>query len=200
MVASQPQLIIFAGANGAGKTTAAKVLLPKKDVLEFVNADEIAQGLSPLNPDGQRVRAGKLVIARMQELIAKKKNFAIETTLSGSTLAGLLLKARQQGYFISMFYIYTGDVRINIRRIRQRVAEGGHNVPAEDVKRRYVRGLHNLFHLYYDLCDRIMIYNMSGEKRPELVVQRNSRLPAIVASAFTARWKKMKKDAGVHED
>ena len=101
----QPVLIIFAGANGSGKTTLAEQFLPYARIKEFVNADKIANGLSPFNPNGQKVLAGKMLLERMSSLILRGENFAIETTLSGGTLKRMLDTAKAQGYFIKMYYI-----------------------------------------------------------------------------------------------
>lgn len=158
MINSKPKLIIFAGANGSGKTTAAKFLLPKLKVKEFVNADEIAQGLSPLNPSEQGVAAGKLVLQRIDQFIGARKSFAIETTLSGKTLVSLIRKASEFGYVIEMHYIFCSDVRINLARIKQRVKQGGHHVPADDVRRRYWRSLRNLAP-YTKVCNTIIVYD-----------------------------------------
>lgn len=155
----KPTLIIFAGANGSGKTTAARHLLPREHILEFVNADEIARGLSPLNPSGQAVRAGRLVLERMENLIESKESFAVETTLSGQGLARYLKLAKAAGYTIKMNFLYTDDIRINIKRIRERVKQGGHGVPPVDVRRRYGRGLHNFYKTYLHLCDEVGVYN-----------------------------------------
>lgn len=154
-----PTLIIFAGANGSGKTTAARVLLPKLKVKEFVNADEMARGLSPFNPSGQALKAGRLVLERIAELVESKQNFAIETTLSGKTLERLVKVASDCGYHIEMHYIFCADVRINISRIKRRVEQGGHNVPSKDVRRRYWRSLCSLISPYLKLCDIIHMYD-----------------------------------------
>src|SRR5262249_8437634 len=109
-----PTLIIFAGANGSGKSRAAKYLLPRIVVKEFINADEIARGLSPLNPEGQKISAGKIVRRRIDELLDKENSFAIETTLAGGWLRSVIQKARARGFKIEMHYIYSDDVRINL--------------------------------------------------------------------------------------
>lgn len=161
MPAKPPTLIIFAGANGSGKTTAAEYLLPRLGVKEFVNADEIARGLSPFNPAGQRIESGKLVLKRIDKLLADGKSFAIETTLSGGTLASRLKKAQSIGLAVEMHYIFSSDVRLNLARIKQRVLQGGHHVPAEDVRRRYWRSLQNLIKTYVNICDRLVVYDMA---------------------------------------
>jgi predicted ABC-type ATPase len=194
-----PTLLIFAGANGSGKTTAAEYLLPEKGVLEFVNADEIARGLSPLNPAGQRVKAGKLVIARIKELVSRGEDFAVETTLSGHGLAALLKSARRKGYRVHLYYLYTSDVRLNLKRIKYRVAQGGHDVPAKDVRRRYGRSLYNLFHIYMDLCDMINVYDSSEAAKPVLMAMGSKASGMTVAPAHATTWERMKK-AGLSDE
>lgn len=168
---TSPKLIIFAGANGSGKTTAADYLLPRLRIKEFVNADEIARGLSPFNPAGQALTAGRLVLARTDDLIAKGGSFAIETTLSGSHLKKIIIKARAAGYHIEMHYIFCSDIAINLKRIKNRVKQGGHHVPAADVRRRYWRSLRNFSEVYSDLCDKIYVYDFVGNE-PIIIGQR----------------------------
>lgn len=155
----KPKLIIFAGANGAGKTTVAKLLLPKRRIKEFVNADEIARGLSPLNPTGQAVAAGRLVSQRIDELIAKRQSFAIETTLSGRAQYRKLQNAKVCGFAIEMHYIFCADINLNIRRVKLRASQGGHDVPAPDIRRRYWRSLKHFATPYDEVCDIITVYD-----------------------------------------
>lgn len=159
MGTTNQNLIIFAGANGSGKTTAARLLLPKLKITEFVNADDIAKGLSRFDPAGQALAAGRLVLDRISNLIDRSESFAIETTLAGKTLERLIRKAAQSGYNIEMHYIFCADVRINLSRIKRRVEQGGHNVPADDVRRRYWRSLRNLISPYFALCDTIILHD-----------------------------------------
>ncbi len=170
-----PVLIIFAGANGSGKTTAANALLPKRRIKEFVNADEIARGLSPLNPVGQAMAAGRLVIKRTREMIAKKESFAIETTLAGNTLVQSIQMAKKAGYEIEMHYIFCADINVNIQRVKTRVRQGGHDVPAQDVRRRYWRSLQNYIRVYFNLCDKISVYDTTEGQLIEIADKhRNS--------------------------
>ena len=163
----KPSLIIFAGANGSGKTTAARLLLPKLKITEFVNADDMAQGLSRFDPAGQALAAGRLVLKRVGDLIAGGASFAIETTLSGKTLERLIRKASKKGYHVEMHYIFCADLRINLARIKNRVKQGGHHVPADDVRRRYWRSLQNLYSPYFELCDTVTVYDTtSGDLQP----------------------------------
>lgn len=162
MITTPPKLIIFAGANGAGKTTAAEYLIPRLKIKEFVNADEIARGLSPFDPAKQGSEAGKIVVQRTDKLIAEGKSFAIETTLAGRTLAARIKRARKAGYIIEMHYMFCADINMNLRRITLRVKQGGHHVPADDVRRRYWRSLKNLSRVYGALCDKITLYDTTS--------------------------------------
>lgn len=156
-------MYIFAGANGSGKTTMAEyyMTLPDVTIKEFVNADEIARGLSPFNPEGQSIQAGKLALQRRRELIKNGTNFAIETTLSGrgAHLINDINTAKAKGYTIVMIYCYSENVEVNLQRIKYRVIQGGHDVAVENVKRRYGKSLHNLLNMYDELCDYISVYD-----------------------------------------
>lgn len=160
----KPTLIIFAGANGAGKTTVARLLLPKLKIREFVNADEIARGLSPLNPAGQAMRAGRLVLERIDGLIAQGESFAIETTLSGLSQVKKIEAAKEAGFKIELYYMFCRDINLNIRRVKLRAKQGGHDVPAADVRRRYRRSLYNLDNAYSSLCDKMYLYDTTGHR------------------------------------
>lgn len=156
----QPIMVIIAGPNGSGKTRLAPFFLKQKRIKNYFNPDEIARGLSPLDPENEAVEAGKIVIRKIRETIQKKESFAIETTLSGGAYPkNYAEQAKAAGYKILMIYLYTEDVRINIKRISNRKKEGGHSVPSEAVRRRYDRSLANLFKIFPFICDRIELYN-----------------------------------------
>lgn len=178
-----PTLIIFAGSNGSGKTTAARLLLPKLKISKFVNADDVARGLSRFDPAEQALAAGRLVLSRTDDLIRSGESFAIETTLSGKTLEKLVKKAIAKNYTIEMHYIFCANIRINLNRIKNRVKQGGHHVPAEDVRRRYWRSLKNLISPYFDLCDTIVLYDTTegfltsfGKKKGDVYIEYDSGL------------------------
>ncbi len=195
-----PTLIIFAGANGCGKTTLAKKFLPEKNILEFVNADEIAMGLSPLNPESQKITAGKLVLKRITALIKEQKDFAIETTFSGHNHIHLIKMAKKADYHIRVFYIYTNNIAINIGRIKSRVKEGGHNVPSKDVRRRYQRSIHNLFHHYEPLCDIVSIYDNSSGTMNHIAIKTQKTAGFIYYKSLEDEWKTLLKKAGVTDE
>lgn len=153
-----PNLYIIAGCNGAGKTTASFTLLP--DVLnctQFVNADEIAKGLSPFNPESVSMEAGRIMLNRIEELLRKGTSFAIETTLATRSYHALVSKAHKLGYFVHLLYIWLSSPQLAIKRVAQRVSEGGHNIPSDVIVRRYHHGINNLFKLFMPIVDSWII-------------------------------------------
>jgi predicted ABC-type ATPase len=157
-----PEIFIIAGCNGAGKTTAAFSLLPTVfNTIEFVNADEIARGLSPLNVEGVTFQAGRIMISRIQQLINAEKSFSFETTLSGLTYLNFMMEAKQKGYGITLFFLYLNSIELANGRVAFRVSKGGHNIPENTISRRYLKGLNN-FLRYSLLADDWYIYDNSA--------------------------------------
>jgi predicted ABC-type ATPase len=159
----RPRCIVIAGPNGAGKTTFAREYLPKvAGVIQFVNADLIAQGLSPLEPQFAALAAGRLLLQRVSALAATRADFAFESTLSGLTYARQLRSWKADGYRIEIVYLRLRSPQLALRRIAARVRQGGHNVPRADVLRRFTRGWENFERLYRPLADEWTIYDNSG--------------------------------------
>jgi predicted ABC-type ATPase len=157
-----PNLYIISGCNGAGKTTASYSVLP--DMLnckEFVNADEIARGLSPFQPDKVAIQAGRIMLNRISELMKQNVDFAFETTLSARTYSHFLEEAQSKGYFVTLVYFWLSSVELAIERVRTRVLAGGHHIPEEIIQRRYCKGLENLSKIYMPICDYWMIFDNS---------------------------------------
>jgi predicted ABC-type ATPase len=155
-------LYIIAGCNGAGKTTASFTVLP--DMLncdEFINADEIARGVSPLNPDKAAIEAGKFMLAKIDKLIISKIDFAFETTLATKSYANKINIAKQKGYQVTLVFFWLDSVDLAIERVATRILEGGHGIPNSVIIRRYYSGLKNLFDIYIPICDYWMIFNNS---------------------------------------
>ena len=155
-------LYIISGCNGAGKTTASYTVLP--DVLgckEFVNADEIARGLSPFNPESVTIEAGRLMLQRIEDLLYKNETFSIETTLATKSYINLIRKAQAKGYTVRLLFFWLNSPELALQRIEERVARGGHNIPESVVRRRYVTGISNLFHLFMNEVDFWEIYDNS---------------------------------------
>jgi predicted ABC-type ATPase len=157
-----PNIFILAGPNGAGKTTSAMALLPKKlQCVEFVNADVIAAGLSPFQPATVALEAGRLMINRIKKLASEKKDFAFETTLASKTFAPFLKTCQSKGFTDSLLYIWLSSPELAIKRVQSRVANGGHDIPEDVIKRRYVRSISNLFNLYLPIVTNCYIFDNS---------------------------------------
>lgn len=140
-----PNLYIIAGPNGAGKTTAAYTFLPEiLQVKQFVNADEIARGISPFDPESVAIQAGKIMLQRIDQLLAASDSFAIETTLTTIGYLKTIEFARSIGYHVTLFYVWLNSPQMAVERVRSRVAKGGHNIPVDVIERRYFKALKNL--------------------------------------------------------
>ena len=148
-----PTLCILGGCNGAGKTTLARELLPRLGIMRFLNADEIARGLSPLDPSLTAFKAGRLLIEEARGLIAAKASFAIESTLSGKTYVAMIREAKAQGYRFLLHYIRIGSGDQAVGRVGLRVKLGGHDVPEDDIRRRFERSRKHFIEDYVPLAD-----------------------------------------------
>lgn len=193
MGSERSQIFVLSGPNGAGKTTVAAALLRERlRVDQFVNADLIASGLSPFAPDRMAFRAGRLMLQRIHELRRRGESFGFETTLATRSYVRFLSEARAGGYVVHLSYIWLSSVDLALSRIRARVAQGGHDVPAAIVERRYHRGIRNLFDLYLPLCDTWTIVDNSGDEL--MTVARGSRgEEATVVNA--RRWAAIRRTA-----
>ncbi len=148
-----PTLCILGGCNGAGKTTLARELLPRLGLMRFLNADEMARGLSPLDPSLSAFRAGRLLLEEARSLIATNASFAIESTLSGKAQVALIREAEARGYRILLHYIVIGSATQAVARVALRVRLGGHDVPEDDVRRRFDRSRRHFLEDYLPLAD-----------------------------------------------
>lgn len=157
-----PNLYLIAGPNGAGKTTFAKEFLPVyAKCRNFVNADLIAQGLAPFAPELVGIKAGRILLEQLHSLARQKADFAFESTLSGKTYLSFLRDLKTKGYLIHIFFLWIPDVNLALARIKERVGQGGHNVPFQDVIRRFAKSLNNFWNLYKPLTDHWNIINNS---------------------------------------
>lgn len=182
-------IFILGGPNGAGKTTAARVLLPESfRESDFLNADEIARGISPEDPESAAMAAGRELITRMRRLIQNGDSFALETTCSGRSYIPMLKQCKERGWSISLFYFWLPSPEASIARVSKRVAEGGHNIPAEVIYRRHRVGVWNMRHLYLPPADTAAIYDNGGEQRI-LIAEKELGSPLKVFD--TERWSKM---------
>ena len=163
----RPIVYVIAGPNGTGKTTFATQYLPKiADCRNFINADLIAKGLSPFDVDAAAMQAGRLFLENIREQVRRGTDFGFETTLSGI------------GY-VKLFFLWIPGVALSLKRISNRVRLGGHNVPAEVVKRRFVKGLNNLFNTYMGLVDYCAIFDNSSSA-PKMVYERHGEKEDII--------------------
>ena len=156
---------IIAGCNGAGKTTASFTILPQiLDCEEYVNADEIAKGLSPFHPERVPIDAGRLMLERISTLMQKRVTFAIETTLSTRYYDSLIKKAHKAGYKVILLFFWLSSPEVAIKRVAKRVSEGGHNIPEDVIRRRYIAGIKTLFNIYSHIVDRWILVDNNTSK------------------------------------
>ena len=176
-------LYLLAGCNGAGKTTAAFALLPGLlDCREFVNADEIARGLSPFQPETVSIQAGRLMLARLRELLAAGETFALETTLATRHYVRFIAEAKNQGYFVSLFFFWLNSPDLAVSRVGERVREGGHHIPEPVIRRRYEWGLRQFFTAYCTAVDSwSFIDNSDGAGQ---LIAANAAGETVVTNAF----------------
>jgi predicted ABC-type ATPase len=181
-----PTISVIAGPNGVGKTTFADRHLPDTiRELEFVNADLIARGLSPYDPDSASMEAGRIALARIRHLIAERRSFTWETTMSGKTALTWLRSAKEAGYTLKCYFLWVLDVETTLVRIRARVAEGGHNIDVEVAERRFFKTIQNFFQFYSTLFDFWKLFQNYGESARLLAINKNGRLVIRDEKAFT---------------
>lgn len=180
-------IYIIAGPNGSGKTTFAKKFMPNyAKCPNFVNADLIAQGISPFVPRLATIKAGRIVLEQIHELADKGLDFAFETTLAGKSYIPFLDNLKNKDYSINLFFLWISHAELALARIKERVAEGGHDVPAIDVRRRFYRGVYNLFKFYRPLLDSWMLFNNSLTI-PNLIAQERDHELSIVNENLFSR-------------
>ena len=169
----QKNLYIISGCNGAGKTTASYTVLPEiLECREFVNADEIARGLSPFNAESVAIEAGKLMLLRIEELLKEDVTFAIETTLATRSYVNLVKRAQRQGYRVNLLYFWLSSPELAMKRVAERVSKGGHDIPEEIIRRRYTAGINNLFKLFMPAVDYWAIFDNSQADRLKIASGR----------------------------
>jgi len=180
-------VVVIGGPNGAGKTTAANRLLPETLHLhEFLNADEIARGLSPFEPEGNAVAAGRLMLDRIDNLIGAGKSFAFETTCAGHRQIKLLRSCRAVGYRVTLIFLWLPSAQAALARVEKRIAHGGHRIPADVIVRRYAAGLRNMRFGFLPLADIARVYDNSGD-RPALIAEKDPGLALLVHEA--SQWR-----------
>lgn len=189
-----PNLVLLAGPNGAGKTTVSRtVLADELGIVEFVNADALAVGLSGFDPQRAAFAAGRIMLQRLHELARAGVDFAFETTLASRTFAPFIRRLRSDGYRCHLIYVWLDSPKRCIERIRTRVREGGHHVSDDTVNRRYARSLVNFFSLYLPLVDSWVAYNNTQSAGPRVIAERPCNEPVRIVRL--ADWRSMKEIA-----
>lgn len=189
------RLYIIAGCNGAGKTTASFTILPEVlDCREFVNADEIARGLSPFQPEKVAFEAGRIMLRRIDELLDRGENFAFETTLATKSYRSTVIEAQALGYRVTLLFFWLDAVELAIDRVAERVRKGGHNIETDVIRRRYLGGLRNLFEIYLPIVDEAMIFDNS-HGQIELIAERGIGDTTLII-ANPSKFQALKKQKG----
>jgi predicted ABC-type ATPase len=180
MPSATPTIYVIAGCNGAGKTTFAKEFLPKEvKCLRFLNADEIARGLSPLKPSAGAIQAARLLLAQLDESLRRRETFAMESTLSGKTYIRLFQRALKLGYEIELHYLWLSNATQAVARVRQRVKLGGHHVPAADIRRRFKRSVAHLLEDYLPLASRWIVWDSRRLPPEHLAISSSDDMEAV---------------------
>jgi predicted ABC-type ATPase len=182
----EKNLYIIAGCNGAGKTTASFTILPEiLNCREFVNADEIAKGLSPFQPEKVSFEAGRIMLHRINELFSQNENFAFETTLATKSYKSKIVEAKKKNYYVTLLFFWLKNPELAKERDKTRVKEGGHNIPHDVIDRRYYNGIKNLFEIYLSIVDQVLIFDNS-EGNHDLIAETlaNEELNIINESKF----------------
>lgn len=172
MSQSSPKLILLAGPNGAGKSTLAPFLLRDRlGIVEYVNADTLAMGLSAFQPESVAMQAGRIMLKRLQELAVQRVNFAFESTLASRSYAAWINRISRDGYSLHLLFLWLRNPEIAIERVKERVRMGGHDVPEEVIRRRYRRGIQNFFEIYQTLAQTWVVYDNSSPGEPVTIAR-----------------------------
>ena len=175
-----PTCWIIAGPNGAGKTTFALEYLPQvAQCSRFVNADLIAAGLSPLAPERELLAASRLFLGEIEACIAKREDFAFETTLAGRSYLKLVRRLQTAGWQVELIYLALPSMEMSKLRVAERVAHGGHNIPVADIERRFARSLGNLLNSFSTQVDACRCF-MNSDASPELVFEQQGELRNVL--------------------
>jgi predicted ABC-type ATPase len=185
------KLYIIGGFNGAGKTTASYTILPDiLDCEEFINADEIARGLSPFNPDKAKIEAGRIMLKKIKSLIDAGSSFSFESTLATKSYFNIIERAKDEGYETTCIFFWLSSPELAISRVQQRVKEGGHDIPVNVIKRRYKNGIANFFDFYEKIVDNWIFIDNSGNNHQVIaenqsgktIIHRNKMWSKIMSS------------------
>lgn len=174
---AKPTIYVIAGPNGSGKTTFSTEFLPHfVDCRIFLNADLIAAGLSPFDPESQNVTAGRLLLSNVKLLMKERTTFGLETTLSGRSYVRLFRNAKRRGFRIVLFFLWLPSVSLALSRVKNRVVQGGHHVPSNMIRRRYRAGMRNLTTVYKPLIDEMWLYDASTMPPKCFAIQRSQAM------------------------
>ncbi len=185
---SNPKIYVIAGPNGAGKTTFAGKFLPEfAECKEFLNADLIAAGLSPYSPESQAIWASQLLLQRIDKLVAERQSFSFETTLAGKTYRPAIMRWRQLGFSVYLLFLWLPSEELAVERVASRVREGGHSIPENVIRRRFKRGLFNLFQVYLPCVDEAKIFDGS-QLTPRKIWERTERVDSVVDAS---KWEEI---------
>lgn len=181
MESASPLVVVVAGPNGAGKsTTAPRLLRGALAVGEFVNADPIAHGLSAFRPASVALAAGRVMLARLRTLAAARMSFAFETTLASRNFAPWLRTLRGQGFRVHLAFLSLPSADLAVARVAERVRQGGHDVPEDVIRRRFVAGLSNFFSLFESVADSWQMFDNSEASGPRPIASRRPGAPAVI--------------------
>jgi predicted ABC-type ATPase len=179
-IVNRTKLYIIAGPNGVGTTTFARTFLPKyADCKNFINADLIAEGISPFSPEAAAVRAGRLMLSEIRFFSRRRDTFAFETTLSGRSYLRLIRQLKKQGYKVHFFFLAVKDVDVALSRVRDRVLKGGHDVPEAVIRRRFSRSIRNFLAEYRPLADSWYLFDNSGRTPVVIAWEKAHKLRII---------------------
>jgi predicted ABC-type ATPase len=184
-----PELIVIGGANGSGKTTIA-LPLSRKTGIRYLGADAIAAKLNPQNPADASIGAAREFIKDIDRATNAQESLIVESTLSGLVLRKWLVKSRQSGYYITIFFLYIESADLSIKRIEERVKKGEHFVPSRDVRRRFPRSNYNFWNTYKDLADEWVLFNNSRENMQEIASKGENDVIILKRRKY-AQWLKM---------
>lgn len=181
---SQPHVIVIGGPNGAGKSTIAPgVLRDYLAIPDFVNADQIAAGLSAFDPEGAAIAAGRIMLQRLHELSSVGKSFAFESTLSSRSFSVFLAKLKNKGYRVDLFFVWLNNAALAQERVALRVSMGGHTIPPDVIERRYTRSIRNFHSLYLPIADNWKVFDNSVPSNPTLIAHGGANQSPTILEA-----------------
>jgi predicted ABC-type ATPase len=180
-----PNVIVLAGPNGAGKSTISNSLIREQfGFAHYVNADTIARGLSAFNVEAMALKAGRIMLQHLHELAKAKEDFAFETTLASKTFAPWIAELKSQGYQFHLVFLWLTSAKVAMSRVQARVAEGGHGIPEDTIRRRYERGIENFFRLYRPMANSWILFDHSNPKTSRRIAEMRDRIETVHDAAL----------------